>query len=322
MNTNTNTLLCDSIIPKEGKNFQVSLDEHFYFKPKIGESMETPSPLVSAAPMPNENMRIYQPEDEFIVNVLVTLSRERPPRNIAVVAEKDSQQRMSEKPKPMEIIQVYPRNARRINAIDQSFLPNGDLNSSSTDEENGMMESGASSSEEFLENSEMRTATVRKSSSMSPQSFVHQTLKRRNGRRSDSDGYSSGPGVAKRALDDYASTKEIQPRRRYIKQRKIINDMGDHISIEAGGVTENITRFTTQELSLEEVISFEEKYDIPKPGRKKLLNVKRGSETTSTLETKAKRARWPRFACDKHRREHAKCPDNCPLRPKKINDSL
>jgi len=275
---------------------------------------------VSAAPMPSENMRIYQPEDEFIVNVLVTLSRERPPRNIGVVAEKDSQQRMSDKNKPVEMIQAYPKSARKINAFDQTFLQNGDLNSSSTDGENGMVESGASSSEEFLANSEMRRATARKSSSLSPQSFVHQTAKRRNGRRSDSDGYSSGSGRAKRGLDDFVSTKELQPRRRFIKQRKIVSEMWDHISIEAGGVTENITCFTTQELSLEEVVSFEEKYDVPKPGRKKILHMKRGSETT-TFESKAKRARWPRFACDKHRREHAKCPDNCPLRPKKLNDS-
>jgi len=26
--------------------------------------------------------------------------------------------------------------------------------------------------------------------------------------------------------------------------------------------------------------------------------------------------RWVRFACEKHRREHSRCPDNCPMRRK------
>jgi hypothetical protein len=270
--------LFDSVIPKDGKRFRVSLDEHFYFHTNIKESIETPSPLVSAAPMPRETLRKCQPEDEFIVSVLVTLAKDPPSRNTPVVAEKDSQQLVSEKQKPLEVYQGYPNSVRNFYP-DHEYLLDGDVNSSGTEEENGTVESGASSSEEFLETSEIRRQTVRKSSSLSPQSnFLHQ-LPRRNNRKSDSDGYSSGSnGRRKRSLEDFSSTKDFQPKPQHFKKRKVIR------GIEA---TVN--------------------------------GMKRGGDFT-TSDGKAKRPRWPRFACDKHRKEHAKCPDNCPLRPKKIND--
>jgi len=47
-----------------------------------------------------------------------------------------------------------------------------------------------------------------------------------------------------------------------------------------------------------------------------------GSSTTTNNTTKenGKGRRWVRFACEKHRREHARCPDNCPLRKKSYVD--
>jgi len=52
-----------------------------------------------------------------------------------------------------------------------------------------------------------------------------------------------------------------------------------------------------------------------------------GSHQTPTVPKKEKKIslpsslasrgrRWVRFACEKHRREHARCPDNCPMRKK------
>jgi hypothetical protein len=317
--TNTNSFLLDSVLPKDGKTFHVSLDEHFYFHTNI---RETPSPLVSSAPMPSETLKKYQPEDEFIVSVLVTLARDLPSRNTPLVAEKDSQQRMSEKKRPLEMFQGYPHSVRRLASRNQEYMQDGDVESSNTDEESGNIESGASSSEEFLESSELRQQIVRKSSSLSPQTnFLHQ-LPRRNSRRSDSDGYSSDHGRRKRNLDELVS----MPRRRSIKQRKIIHGIPEEEpTCEQQGEEEResqIARLSVEEVSLEDAVFFEEKYSPSKPGRKKLLNgTKRSESPSSSTETKGKRPRWPRFACDKHRREHAKCPDNCPLRPKKLSDS-
>lgn len=43
------------------------------------------------------------------------------------------------------------------------------------------------------------------------------------------------------------------------------------------------------------------------------------SKKTNRKKTEKGR-RWVRFACEKHRREHARCPDNCPLRKESYSD--
>jgi len=61
---------------------------------------------------------------------------------------------------------------------------------------------------------------------------------------------------------------------------------------------------------------------------------KRGPNTTTTTKkapssslaqhnNNGRGRRWVRFACEKHRREHARCPDNCPMRKKSyVEDDL
>lgn len=50
---------------------------------------------------------------------------------------------------------------------------------------------------------------------------------------------------------------------------------------------------------------------------------RRGAASPSTPrgERKGKGRRFMRFACDKHRREHVKCPENCPLRKQHREDA-
>jgi len=35
---------------------------------------------------------------------------------------------------------------------------------------------------------------------------------------------------------------------------------------------------------------------------------------TVAKKSNARGRRWVRFACEKHRKEHSRCPDNCPMR--------
>jgi hypothetical protein len=47
-----------------------------------------------------------------------------------------------------------------------------------------------------------------------------------------------------------------------------------------------------------------------------------GAKFSASKEGKGRGRRWVRFACEKHRREHARCPDNCVMRKKSyIDDS-
>jgi hypothetical protein len=311
--TNTNSFLINSVLPEDRKTFHVSMDNHFYFHSNISE---TSSPLVSAAPMPSETEKKYQPEDDFIVGVLVTLATNLPKfRNVPFVAEKNSQQSVSEKKGPLEMFQDYPNSVRKLAS---KYMHEGDAEFSNTDEENGSVVSGASSSEEFLESSELKHL-ARKSSSLSPQTNFLPQLPRRRSRRSDSDGFSSDHGGRrKRSLDEFIS----MPVRRNIKQRKGRGIPEEEPTIKQGE-EENESQIARLSGEEEDAVFFEEKNSPSKPGRKKMLNGMKKSESVSpSTETKAKRPRWPRFACDKHRREHAKCPDNCPFRPKTLNTSF
>jgi len=62
--------------------------------------------------------------------------------------------------------------------------------------------------------------------------------------------------------------------------------------------------------------------------RKKPNNITKKSLSSSSPSSLAQHnngrgRRWVRFACEKHRREHARCPDNCPMRKKSyVEDDL
>jgi len=50
--------------------------------------------------------------------------------------------------------------------------------------------------------------------------------------------------------------------------------------------------------------------------RRKLSNGSVRKTSPGARDSNSRGRRWVRFACEKHRREHARCPDNCPMRKK------